>query len=172
MSWHLKLLNDSDADALLAFEKHNQAWFELNIPPREASFYSKRGVRNQIAFFLREYRAGRMLPMLILSGDTIIGRINLSEINTNIGEATLGYRIGEQHTRQGVASFATQAVLELAQRDYAVHTFYALASVDNPGSRRVLEKSGFEEVGLLRNHADVQGQAVDCIEYIKRVYFD
>lgn len=172
MSWNLKLLHDSDAEALLVFEKQNKTWFEQHIPPREASFYSKRGVRNHIAFFLREHRAGRMVPMLIRCGENIIGRINLTDMNPNIGEATLGYRIGQEHTRQGVASFAANTILNIAQHEYALHTFYALASVNNIGSQRVLEKSGFEAVGLLRNHADVQGQEVDCIEYIKRIYFD
>ncbi|MFB9137647.1 GNAT family N-acetyltransferase [Vibrio olivae] len=165
---HLKLLSLSDAPALFEFEKTNRTWFEQHIPPREPCFYSIRGVEGQIAFFLREYKAKRMLPFLIMQGEDIIGRVNVTEISVRRKQATLGYRIGERHTRQGVASYAAKAAMQSAQ-EWGIRHFYALASVDNMGSQRVLEKVGFERGGMLNEYAEVSGESVDCIEYYKRI---
>ncbi len=169
---YLKLLSAADAEALLAFELHNRVWFEQHIPPRETSFYSTRGVKGQIAYFLKEYKAQRMVPMLIMQGEMIIGRINLTEIRLTRGEATLGYRVGEAYTRQGVASFAATEMLKLAANDYGIETCYAIASIANLGSQKVLEKVGFNRCGIITHYAQLHGKPIDCYQYRQRLIND
>jgi RimJ/RimL family protein N-acetyltransferase len=64
-------------------------------------------------------------------------------------EATLelGYWLGEPYWRQGYATEAAHAVIDMAFRTRAVEQIDAHCRVSNPGSRRVIQKCGLQYQG-------------------------
>lgn len=58
----------------------------------------------------------------------------------------LGYRIAESAAGRGAASWAVGRVCELARGVHGLTQLFADVSRDNPGSRKVLERNGFEEL--------------------------
>ena len=163
----LRLLSRSDSKPLLIFETENRVWFESRINPREVGFYSDDGVKKHIEEYLSQHQRKAMLPMLIIddSGE-IAGRINLTDINLVLGEAYLGYRLGEKFTGHGIAKRAVEQITQLA-KELNLKKFIAFASVDNIASQKVLKNNGFVDVKRHENFAEVQGNSIDCIEYHK-----
>lgn len=165
----LCLLSRPDSRPLLLFEIENRAWFESHINPREVSFYTDHGVKKHIEEFLSQHQRKTMLPMLIIDdGGEIAGRINLTDINLVLSEAYLGYRIGEKFAGRGIAKRAVKEMIQLAN-ELNLQTLIAFVSVDNIASQKVLTHSGFVEIKIHENFAEVQGKNINCIEYQKIV---
>lgn len=65
----------------------------------------------------------------------------------------------------GYATDALEAVCGYAFEERRLHKVYATAFETNPASRRVLEKAGFTEEGVLRQEGFAAGRHVDLHRY-------
>ena len=85
-------------------------------------------------------------PFLIFdsTGQRLLGSTGLA-FESKI-EASTGYVIARDSWGQGIATEAVQAMRRLAA-GHSVERLYAFIHPDNHGSRRVLEKAGFEFEG-------------------------
>jgi ribosomal-protein-alanine N-acetyltransferase len=157
----------ADAQALLAFELLNCAWFEGFVDARPADFYSIDGVQQHIQECLTARRLRTMYPALIVDeADEILGRINLRAINVISRTGDLGYRIGFAHAGQGIASEAVARMKLLAQSACHLKRLNAYVAVSNPASMKVLEKNGFKRVGLIPERSHFGGEAHDAYEFV------
>ncbi len=156
---HIQTLTIEHAVKLLEFEIQNRAWFESQIEARSPDFYSLSGVRNHIEIMLREAANGRCMPYLVFNGeDEIVARANLREINTATGTAEVGYRVGKEFTRQGIASFALAHLSGVAKHELGLSALDAYVIEQNLGSQRFLEKAGFEYVETVASVAQLGNQ--------------
>ncbi|WP_394781889.1 GNAT family N-acetyltransferase [Undibacterium sp.] len=162
----LKLLQQSDAGPLLQFEVANRAWFEQFIETRGVWFYTREGMRAHIADFMEKYAAGSLYPYLVLDvAGSIIGRVNLRDVEREVGTARLGYRVAADCAGRGVISAAVQQVLHIARTELGLKRIIAHVSVENPASAKVLQKNGFTWTGVRDAAALVQGREQQCHEY-------
>ncbi|MGR6861408.1 GNAT family N-acetyltransferase [Aliivibrio salmonicida] len=162
----LQLLKTEDAAALLEFELVNQEWFESFIEARDEDFFSEEGIKDHIDFYLSEYEKDRIYPMLLKNAQgTICGRANLYNINKEKESGFIGYRIGEAFISQGLATYATKVLIDVARDTLALSQLIATASTDNLASQRVLSKNGFKQVGFKPEFTIVDGEIIDCYEY-------
>ncbi len=79
--------------------------------------------------------------------------------------AELGYWIGEPLWGRGVMTAAIQSFTAWAMPRFGLTRVYAEVFAENPASGRVLEKSGFERVGVLHKAAIKRGVYHDYILY-------
>ncbi|EEX94107.1 GCN5-like N-acetyltransferase [Vibrio orientalis CIP 102891 = ATCC 33934] len=161
----LALLTLEDAEQLLIFESENKSWFEQFIPPREQDFYSLDGVKAHIQEFLLEYKCRQLLPLLIKDNNqTIVGRLNFSNLDFKKKSAHVGYRVGQRFVSQGVATRALERgkVILNAQ---GVERLFAYAEVENKASQKVLLSNGFTKVRVVKDYAKLNGSMIDCIEF-------
>ena len=70
----------------------------------------------------------------------------------------LGYWIGEPHWRQGFATEAAHALVDVAVRSTGIAVLHASVRVINPASRRVIHKCGFQYAGQGMMNSLVAGQ--------------
>ncbi|MEJ6001140.1 GNAT family N-acetyltransferase [Paucibacter soli] len=162
----LRTLAPHDGPALLHFELENRAWFEQHIEARPEPFYAPQGVQAHIADLLAQHERSEFHPLLIVGAQgQILGRANLKGIDRQAGCAELGYRIGQAHTGQGLASLAVREMVRLARERWGLRTLLAFVSEVNPASARVLEKHGFERAELRPGLALVQGREIDCFRF-------
>ncbi|MEP9387247.1 GNAT family protein [Mesorhizobium sp. KR9-304] len=70
----------------------------------------------------------------------------------------LGYWIGEPYWRQGYATEAAHALVDLAFRATGIPVLHVSARVINPASRRVIHKCGFQYAGQGMMNSIVAGQ--------------
>lgn len=70
----------------------------------------------------------------------------------------MGYWIGEPHWKQGYATEAAHALVDLAFRVTAIAALHVSCRVINPASRRVIHKCGFQYAGQGMLNSIVAGQ--------------
>lgn len=91
----LEPLRADHADALLAFERENRAYFARTVPDRGDAYFTPEGFAARHRALLAEQHAGvcRFHVVLAERGD-VVGRVNLVDLAD--GGAELGYRVGER----------------------------------------------------------------------------
>lgn len=143
-TFNIRTLERTDSEALLAFETLNRDWFESHIDPRPPSFYSPQGVADHIEGYLSGFALGTWHPFVIedASGE-IVGRANLKDINSMQGSAEVGYRIGQRHCAQGLATLALRHLIQEARERWGLGLLVAYVYEGNVGSRKVLGRCGF-----------------------------
>ncbi|MFF2146650.1 GNAT family N-acetyltransferase [Kitasatospora sp. NPDC058190] len=139
----LELLRPDHADALLAFERANRAWFARTIPDRGDAYFAEFPTRH--AALLTEQAEGTCRFHVILDpSGSLIGRINLVDITA--GSAELGYRVAESAAGRGLAKAAVAEICRLATHTYGLRSLTAATTLDNPASQAVLTHNGFAVV--------------------------
>jgi RimJ/RimL family protein N-acetyltransferase len=94
---------------------------------------------------------------IIVIGDRVVGHI-LSFIM--FGKREIGYWIGKEYWGKGIATNAVNEFIEII----GIRPLYAHVAFDNIGSRRVLEKCGFNKVREDKYFAKARGEEI--VEYI------
>ena len=84
----------------------------------------------------------------------------------------LGYWLGVEHWGQGFATEAARAVIDLIFEEYEVDQLISGARVSNPASRNILEKCGFQWVGVELHRFVALGSStpVDCFKLTRGVW--
>lgn len=89
---------------------------------------------------------------LACQGETPVGSAGLIDVDLEGRKAELGYWIEPDEQGNGYATEAAQLVLTHAFDQLGLHKVWARTVHDNEGSKRVLEKLGFQQEGVLREH--------------------
>ena len=95
----------------------------------------------------------------------VVGSISLKNISHSMGYAEIGYGIGEAFQGKGMATAAVGFLVNRIFRETSLRKLTALVHDKNRASRRVLEKLGFRQEGLLREHYLIRGNPVDEVFY-------
>src|SRR5476649_1371408 len=107
---------------------------------------------------------GEAVFLITLRDETVIGAcgLMLQELKQD-SAPELGYWLGVPHWGKGYATEALHAVIDYAFTDLGHEALQAGSRVTNPGSRRVLEKCGFQwtGVGLYRIRAINSSAPID-----------
>lgn len=154
----LRPLERGDAEAILALRLRNRPVLEPTEPDREdpEERYSLDGIRAWLA------RPGH--GFAILDGDELAGTLGLSFlVGPPLQSGMVGYFVDSAHAGRGLATRAVGEAASFAFGELGLHRLEAGTRVDNHASQRVLEKSGFTRVGLLRRHLLIRGEWVDHV---------
>ncbi len=81
--------------------------------------------------------------------------------------AEVGYWLGREHWKRGIATEALVALTEHAFEVQKMHRLYALPYAHNTASHRVLEKAGYELEGRLKDSSFKDGRFVDQLMYAR-----
>ncbi|MEV7441526.1 GNAT family N-acetyltransferase [Streptomyces sp. NPDC091204] len=143
----LELLRFDHAPAVLDFERENRAYFAASVPDRGDDYFARFDERHHA--LMAEQDAGLCrFHVLVDDSGAVVGRVNLVDLAE--GSAELGYRIAEQAAGRGVATAAVREACDLAATAYGLTTLRAVTTLDNPGSRAVLARTGFVPAGEIR----------------------
>lgn len=143
----LERLRAGHADALLAFERENRAYFTRFISDRGDAYFA--GFADELRDRLAEQDAGVChFHVVVDDHGALAGRVNLVDVTD--GTAVLGYRIGERAAGRGMATAAVEEVCRLAAGAYGLSALTAVVTLDNPASAAVLRHNGFTAVAESR----------------------
>ncbi|MDQ0748994.1 ribosomal-protein-alanine N-acetyltransferase [Streptomyces africanus] len=141
----LEPLRADHADALLAFEQENRAYFARTVPDRGDAYFTAEGFAERLRALLAEQDAGVCRFHVVLDEEgNLVGRVNLLDLAD--GCAELGYRVGERAAGRGVATTAVAQVCRLAATGYGLTSLTAVTTLDNRASMTVLARNGFTHV--------------------------
>jgi ribosomal-protein-alanine N-acetyltransferase len=160
----LRPLTVADAPALLALRRRNADFLAPREPRRPVDYLTLVAQESELREVAANRVADRGYAFGILHEDELVGRIALNNIVRGVFQnAYLGYFVGQEHNGHGIATDAVRTVVTHAFDELALHRVQAAVMLDNPGSMRVLEKSGFRREGVARHYLQIDGRWVDHV---------
>jgi RimJ/RimL family protein N-acetyltransferase len=155
--------NDANAIAVLANDRRvaeNTARLPHPYTPADARAFMAQtdGDNSEVVFFVT------------LRNHTLIGACGIAALDGKHPE--IGYWLGVPHWGKGYATEAARALIDHAFTELDYETLHAGARVSNPTSRRVLEKCGFQWIGvkLMRVRAMASAAPVDRFRLDRRLW--
>ena len=143
----IRPVRPEDCEELAALYLANRDFLAPFEPVRPPEFFTADGQRER----LQRQLDGETHPFAILDDGAIAGTINVFHVvRESLQSCTIGYWIDHRRNGRGLASGAVGEILAFAFGDLALHRVEAATLVDNVPSQRVLEKNGFERIGLAR----------------------
>ena len=97
----------------------------------------------------------------ILADGQIVGSVGMWLMD---GEPQVTYGIDRSSWGQGLATAALRLFLE----EVKIRPLHASAAFDNAGSMRVLEKCGFQKIGVERAFANARGAEIEEMIFVLR----
>ena len=165
MDIFIEKLHVTDAENLYNFELENRNFFEEMVPTRGDAYYNPETFKKRHETLLEEQVIGGSCFYLIKDQDSsIVGRINLVDIDESDKIGYLGYRVGQAYTGKGIAYKALKLLVETVTGG-AVKQIKAKTTTNNIASQRVLEKNGFEKIGTSGEEFEMNDQSLKFVYY-------
>jgi ribosomal-protein-alanine N-acetyltransferase len=138
---------EADAEALAAMYAAARAAVALELPWSTSDFLTPAGQRARIR---RCHEDPGAEGFVITVAGAIAGHLSLAGIGRDVlGSAEIGYWIAPWCRGRGVATEALRRATRRAFAELRLQRLHATVDAGNAASRRVLERSGFGEVGRL-----------------------
>ncbi len=161
-SVELRLAALDDAAALA--DAYTRSWDHLQRwePARPEDWFTADGQRSRLTSALDGMASGRSVPLLLASGDRIVGAVTLSDIVPGpFRNAHLGYWLAAEAVGRGLMTLAVNAAAEIADTELKLHRLQASVFVHNAASHAVLERTGFTQIGFAPNYLYIGGRWQD-----------
>ena len=165
MDIYIEKLHHTDADDLFKFEVENRTFFEGMVPSRGDDYYNPENFKKILEALLEEQKNGMSYFYLIKDKEnSILGRINLIDIDEANKVGHLGYRVGQVHTGKGITNKALKLLLETVTSE-EVKQIKAQTTTNNIASQKILEKNGFTRINTSSEEFKMNGKKVSFIYY-------
>ncbi|MBU8714282.1 GNAT family N-acetyltransferase [Brevibacillus sp. HD3.3A] len=161
---YVRLVTESDAQALLELEVRNREFFQLFTGKRDEHFYTLQGQLERIRQYMTLCAEDRGYVFLVClpQTDQVIGGVMLSEVvRYNLQSGWIGYFLDQEHNGKGYMTEAVKLVVRYAFETLDLHRLEAGVMPHNLGSIKVLLKSGFHKEGLARKNVKINGRWED-----------
>lgn len=148
----LRELAASDAAAIFGFANDDSINRYLGF----GSISSESGTNEYIAGAMyvvnTQPRLSYKLAMLINPSSELSGSCWLDIEDPESKNASIGYFVDKRHWGNGYATEMIKALVQFGFQNLELHRIYANCDAENSATRRVLEKVGMCQEGLLRQH--------------------
>ena len=158
----------ADAEELTNYYIRNKEHLREFEPSRDNSFYEIEVQRKILIESYKQLMIGTGMDLGIYLKDKLIGKIKVSNIVHGLFKiAFIGYSIDKEHEGKGYMKEAVLLVEKYCKQYLDLHRLEASVLVDNIKSKRVLLKSGFEEIGINKKYLYINGKWRDHITFYK-----
>jgi ribosomal-protein-alanine N-acetyltransferase len=149
-----------DAEELAALYRANREFLEPYEPERPPEFFTAQGQRERI----EQRIVDGLHQFAILENDEIAGTVNLFNVRRDgFQSGTIGYWVDRRRNGRGLATTAVADIVAFAFDELGLHRVEAATLVDNLSSQQVLEKNGFERIGLVPRYLRIAGEWRDFL---------
>ena len=116
---------------------------------RESSFWGVEGQRQRVERAADDVAVGRMFPFLVREDGRLVAEIGLADVVRGASLQRQRRRpVDGARLRRGIASWAVEAVVDIAFSDLGLHRVQAGTMVDNIASQAAPQRSVFERIGI------------------------
>jgi len=164
----LRLARVDDAEPIAELVRENWDFLAPFEPDRDPGYFTPQGQRELLEHALTEQAAGRVVPYVIEHGGRLVGRLTVTEISRGpFQSGNVGYFVAQAVNGRGVA---TAAVAEAVERAFepdglGLHRLQAGTLLSNSASQAVLQRNGFERIGVARKYLRIAGSWQDHVLY-------
>lgn len=131
-----------------------------------ATRHSPSAYRGMQRALVRRARAGVTAPFAIRVEGRLVGQVTVDNIVRGaLRSGWLGYWIDRGVAGRGVASLAVALAADHAFGPMGLHRLQADIRPENGPSRRLVERLGFVQEGVLRRYLDIDGEWRDHLAY-------
>jgi ribosomal-protein-alanine N-acetyltransferase len=165
---YLRLLQESDVEALVNLHRRNREFFQAYTPKRSEEFYTAEYQRKRIkdSLALMEEDKQYTFGIFLAATDELIGIVELTEVLRGpLQSCWIGYYLDHGQNGHGYTTEAVRLVVDYAFEVLRLHRIEAGVMPHNIGSIRVLEKAGFQKEGLNRKNVKINGKWEDHLHY-------
>lgn len=162
----LRIATLDDADGLV--DAYVRSWDHLKPwePDRPDSWFTPAGQRERLTRLLEQHKNGRTVPWILAEGDRIVGAITLNDLVPGpFRSAALGYWLAVDAVGRGLATRAVETIAGVADTELKLHRIEASTLTNNVASQRVLERTGFVQIGHAPTYLHIAGAWQDCNLY-------
>jgi GrpB-like predicted nucleotidyltransferase (UPF0157 family)/L-amino acid N-acyltransferase YncA len=154
----------ADAPALAALYAANRDYLRPFEPRRTDRFFTVAEQTERARAEIANVQAGRRYAHVILDGSDVAGIIAIDNIIRGAGQmATLGYWVDQARAGRGLGTAAVAATVETAFGQLGLHRVQAGTLLDNRASQRVLEKNGFDRIGMAPRYLNIADRWQDHV---------
>jgi ribosomal-protein-alanine N-acetyltransferase len=156
----IRPLGPGDAEELAALYSANREFLTPFEPERADDFFTAATQRQRLA----RQGDGEGRRYAILEGNAIAGPISLSNVvRGSFQSANVGYWVDEGRNGRGLATAAVGELLRVTFAELRLHRVEAGTLPGNLASQRVVEKNGFERIGIARRYLLLAGEWRDHV---------
>lgn len=120
---------------------------------------------DELASWIEDVGDDDTVHFLACADGESVGWAALVSLRSTHGRAEIGYWIAPEHQGNGYATAAAELLTDYAIDEHRCRKVAARVFEGNEGSRRVLEKAGFEEEARLADEYYVNGEYLDVHRY-------
>ena len=157
----LRLPQHSDFRAWVALREGSADFLQPWEPAWAKDHLSRKSFTNRVYWAQRSHGQGNALALFLVrrSDGGLLGAITMDNIRRGPAQsATLGYWIGQPHSRQGFMREAILALSHHAFRRLDLSRLEAACLEENVASRGLLERSGFKYEGVAQSYLQIAGR--------------
>jgi [ribosomal protein S5]-alanine N-acetyltransferase len=162
----LRIASLDDAPALA--EAYTRSWDHLSPwePKRPANWLTPAGQLERLTMTLERYKNGLVVPWLLFEDDRVVGSFTLQDVVPGpFRSASIGYWLAVDAVGRGLATRAVNLVAEIADSELKLHRIAASTMTRNVASQRVLERTGFVQIGVAPTYLHINGAWQDSNLY-------
>lgn len=158
------------ADAVKYFEmiEYNRTRLEDCFAGTLSKTRTLADTENFLADMMKRIEAKSYMSFLIVdtNTDTLMGYIDVKNIDWNLPKAELGCYLDSRYVGKGVSKKALLMVINYLLDELHFNKIFLRTSPNNKPARALAESCGFEQEGLLRkDYKTTKGEIVDLIYY-------
>jgi [ribosomal protein S5]-alanine N-acetyltransferase len=172
----IRVLAEGDAGGLADAYLRNRAHLAPWEPKRRDRFFTPEQQLEIIRAKLAQHAAGSEVPWILVkerddgagragtgSGrERVVGAVTLTGIVRGpFLSANLGYWVDSELTGQGIDTAAVLFAAAYARSELGLHRIQAATLPSNTASRRILQRTGFQEIGVAPEYLQIAGQWQD-----------
>ena len=166
----LRVLDGSDAAAVLDYYERNKTFLEEWEPERPEGFYTPEYQAEQLDKELAVIESGAMFKYWIFTkqeNQRVIGSVSFSNIVRGAFQSCfMGYKLDESEINKGYMTEAAAFGLQIMFNEYRLHRIEANIMPRNARSMAVVRKLGFTEEGLAKNYLKINGKWEDHMHFV------
>ena len=160
----LRPVQPSDAETLAGLFCQQRDFLSPYDPERPETFYTVAGQRTELEQSVIQRKADLRHRFLILLDGEAVGALSISNlVRGPFQSANLGYWVAQQVNGRGVGTRAVGEACRWAFGEGGLHRLEAGTLIDNVASQKVLERNGFERIGLAPRYLHIAGEWRDHI---------
>jgi len=154
----------ADAAPLAATLRENRSFLAPWEPLRDEKYFTVQAQRAALERALDAYARESMIPLVILDGGQVVGRITINGITRGAFQsASIGYWVSQQHNGRGLATAAVADAMTISFGELGLHRLQAETLLHNTASQRVLMRNGFRPFGIAPAYLKIAGEWQDHV---------
>lgn len=163
----IRPLRLSDAAAVQRYASDERVALTTNIPQP----YPENGGETFVRRSIRAHRNREGFSFAIVADGDMIGVVGLGAVDCEKRSVRCDYAIASSHWGMGITTRAVALALHYAFCDLDMEIVHSACLKYNPGSARVLEKNGFQEMdGFLYNSSKFKDEPARRFQLTRQVW--